>query len=48
MSIGNITDFAMFPETFSEYLQDAPGDILEEGKGDDWVGALFLEMVRQG
>lgn len=43
---GNITDLAVFSEMFSERLQDALGDVLEDGKGDDWVGALFLEMVR--
>lgn len=44
---GNITDLAMFSENFSERLQEALGDVLEDGKGDDYVGALFLEMVRQ-
>ena len=48
MSVGNVMDLAMFSETFSEHLQDALGDVLEEGKGDDWVGVLFLDsMVRQ-
>ena len=40
-------DLTMFPETFSERVQDALGDVLEDRKGNDWVGALFLEMVRQ-
>ena len=47
MIFGNITDLTMFSRTFSEHLQDALGDVLEDGKGDDWVGALFLEMVCQ-
>ena len=47
MIFGNIADLTMFPETFSERVQDALGDVLEDGKGNDWVGALFLEMVRQ-
>ena len=46
MIFGNITDFAMFSETFFGYLRDAPGDVLEDEKGDDWVEVLFLEMVR--
>ena len=37
----------MFSETFSDRLQDALGTVLEDGKGNDWVGALFLEMVRK-
>ncbi|KAL5512483.1 hypothetical protein ACEPAG_3136 [Sanghuangporus baumii] len=44
---GNITELAMFSEMFSERLQEALGDVLEDGKGEDWVGALFLEIVPQ-
>lgn len=44
---GNITDLAAFSDFFSERLQDALGGVLEDSKGDDWVGALFLEMVLQ-
>ena len=36
----------MFSEMFAERLQEALGDVLEDGKGEDWVGALFLEIVR--
>ena len=43
---GNITELAMFSEMFAERLQEALGDVLEDGKGEDWVGALFLEIVR--
>lgn len=44
---GNITDLATFSESFAEHLQGALGEIFEEGKGDDRIGALFLKMVRQ-
>ena len=30
---------------FTDRLQEALGDILEDGDGEDWVGALFLEIV---
>lgn len=43
---GNITELAVFSDMFSERLQEALGDVLEDGKGEDWVGALFLEIVR--
>ena len=46
MIFGNIMDFVVFSEMFLGYLRDAPGDVLEDEKGDDWVGMLFLEMVR--
>lgn len=42
---GNITELALFAETFSDRLQEALGDVLEDGKGEDWVGALFLQVV---
>ncbi|KAI5117982.1 hypothetical protein M0805_009199 [Coniferiporia weirii] len=42
---GNITELAMFSDMFSERLQEALGDVLEDGKGEDWVGALFLEII---
>ncbi|THH09079.1 hypothetical protein EW145_g2266 [Phellinidium pouzarii] len=44
---GNIAELAVFSDTFSERLQDALGDVLEDGKGEDWVGALFLEIIPQ-
>ena len=37
---------ALFSEAFSDRLQEALGDVLDDGKGEDWVGALFLEVVR--
>ena len=42
----NISELAAFSDMFSERLQDALGNILDDGKGEDWVGALFLEIVR--
>ncbi|EJD08317.1 uncharacterized protein FOMMEDRAFT_144281 [Fomitiporia mediterranea MF3/22] len=44
---GNITELAVFSDMFSERLQEALGDVLEDGKGEDWVGALFLEIIPQ-
>lgn len=42
---GNIADIAVFSELFCEALEDALGELLEEGKGDDHVGSLFLSIV---
>ena len=41
----NIVDLAPFSDLFSERLEEALGSVLEGGAGEDWVGALFLEMV---
>ena len=42
----NIGELATFSDMFSERLEKALGNILEDGIGEDYVGALFLEMVR--
>ena len=42
----NVPDLALFSDFFSERLEEALGSVLEGGTGQDWVGALFLEMVR--
>ncbi|XP_006461326.1 hypothetical protein AGABI2DRAFT_185603 [Agaricus bisporus var. bisporus H97] len=42
---GNIADIAVFSELFCEALEDALGELLEEGKGDDHVGSLFLSII---
>lgn len=42
---GNIAELAVFSDMFSERLQEALGDVLEDGKGEDTVGTLFLEVV---
>jgi len=43
---GNITEIAIFSDFFSQALEEALGDLLQGGKGDDHVGALFLSIVR--
>lgn len=43
---GNIDEIAVFADRFSEQLEDALGDIIPGGVGQDRVGKLFLEMVR--
>ena len=42
---GNIAELAEFSSMFTDRLQEALGDILEDGDGEDLVGALFLEIV---
>lgn len=42
---GNIRDLALFADWFSDRLQAALGDAVEDGQGEDYVGKLFLEMV---
>lgn len=42
----NIADLALFSDLFTEKLEDALGSVLCDGAGQDSVGALFLEMVR--
>jgi len=42
----NVADLALFSDFFTERLEDALGSVLEGGAGQDYVGALFLEMVR--
>lgn len=43
---GNISELAVFADAFVEKLEVALGNVLQEGKGPDSVGALFLEIVR--
>ncbi|KIO22630.1 hypothetical protein M407DRAFT_216184 [Tulasnella calospora MUT 4182] len=42
---GNIDEIAVFADRFSEELEDALGDIILGGVGEDRVGKLFLEMI---
>lgn len=42
---GNIPHLASLSDTLVERLEVAVGSALEGGTGDDYVGALFLEMV---
>ncbi|KAK7691918.1 hypothetical protein QCA50_005323 [Cerrena zonata] len=41
----NIGDLAVFSEGFAIRLEEALGNILDGGIGEDHVGALFLEMI---
>ncbi|KAF9649486.1 hypothetical protein BDM02DRAFT_3186246 [Thelephora ganbajun] len=41
----NVADLALFSDLFTERLEDALGAVLEGGTGQDYVGALFLEMI---
>lgn len=41
----NVSELAMFSDMFTEELELALGDIVEGGRGDDFVGALFLRIV---
>ncbi|TFY66217.1 hypothetical protein EVG20_g4872 [Dentipellis fragilis] len=41
----NVSELALFSDAFSERLEDALGCVLEGGKGDDYVGEVFLEMI---
>jgi hypothetical protein len=41
----NVADLALFSDFFTDRLEDALGSILDGGVGQDYVGALFLEMV---
>ncbi|CAL1711626.1 unnamed protein product [Somion occarium] len=41
----NVAELAEFSGAFSERLEEALGNVLEGGNGDDHVGALFLEMI---
>ena len=43
----NIVQIAIFADQFTERLEEALGATLDGGTGEDHVGALFLEMVRQ-
>ena len=41
----NITEIAVFTDTFAEELELALGSFVEGGQGTDAVGALFLRIV---
>jgi hypothetical protein len=41
----NVSELAMFSDMFTEELELALGDVVEGGRGDDFVGALFLRIV---
>lgn len=42
----NVEDLASFADAFTEALEDALGEVLDGGSGEDTVGKLFLETVR--
>lgn len=42
----NVAELAVFADEFSEALEEALGNVLEGGKGEDYVGRLFLSVVR--
>jgi hypothetical protein len=44
---GNIAELVAFSDMFVERLEQALGSVLDGGIGNDRVGALFLEIVRQ-
>lgn len=41
----NVADIAVFSDRFTTRLEEALGNVLEGGNGEDHVGALFLEVV---
>jgi dynamin-binding protein len=41
----NISELAVFSDTFCEQIEGALGSIIDGGQGDDRIGALFLEVV---
>jgi hypothetical protein len=43
----NVAELALFSDLFVERLEEALGSVLDGGIGDDHVGALFVEIVRQ-
>lgn len=42
----NIAELAMFADFFSEELERALGRIVEGGEGEDYVGQVFIDVVR--
>lgn len=44
---GNVDEVAVIANTFVNRLEEALGSLMDEEKGDDYVGALFLEVVRR-
>ncbi|KAF9443991.1 hypothetical protein P691DRAFT_763777 [Macrolepiota fuliginosa MF-IS2] len=44
---GNISEIAVFSDLFCQALEEALGALLDGGKGDDHVGALFLSIVSE-
>lgn len=42
----NVAELATFSDEFTGRLEVALGSVLEGGVGEDYVGALFLEIVR--
>ena len=42
----NVAELATFADEFTGKLEAALGSVLENGTGEDHVGALFLETVR--
>ena len=41
----NVEELAFFSDYFTEALEDALGEVLDGGSGEDRVGKLFLETV---
>jgi hypothetical protein len=42
----NVPELALFADMFTEQLEDALGAVVEGGNGQDRVGKLFLDIVR--
>jgi hypothetical protein len=42
----NIAELAVFADMFTEELELALGNVVEGGQGEDFVGRLFLRIVR--
>ncbi|TFK50719.1 hypothetical protein OE88DRAFT_1735481 [Heliocybe sulcata] len=43
----NILDLSDFSDTFCQRLEEALGEIVEGGEGEDRVGRLFLDSIRE-
>ncbi|THH18319.1 hypothetical protein EW146_g2634 [Bondarzewia mesenterica] len=41
----NISELALFSDAFSDRLEEALGSVLEGGRGKDYVGTVFIEMI---
>ncbi|KAF8885984.1 hypothetical protein BD779DRAFT_1531904 [Infundibulicybe gibba] len=41
----NIAELALFSDMFCEGLQEALGEVVDGGEGEDRVGALFLQII---
>ncbi|TCD69582.1 hypothetical protein EIP91_007004 [Steccherinum ochraceum] len=41
----NVAELASFSDTFSTRIEEALGDVLEDGEGEDHIGKLFLAII---